>query len=85
MTAIRTDDLRDRIAAYAFAAVLDRADKIAGQAFLDRANRRTRAGPFAIGVFASLKLFPILYGLAYVASGQWHRAALAVAVAIGLQ
>lgn len=38
-------------------------------------------GPFAIGIFASLKLFPILYALAYVRTGEWRRAATATIVA----
>jgi len=45
---------------------------------------RGAAGPVAIGIFASLKFFPILYALAYVKQRQWGRAALAVGVAAAL-
>ena len=43
---------------------------------------RGRWGPVAIGIFASLKLFPIFYALAYLANGERRRAALALAVAL---
>lgn len=42
---------------------------------------RGRAGPLAIGAFASLKFFPILYALAYVRQREWAKAVLAVVVA----
>lgn len=45
---------------------------------------RGRFGPVAIGAFASLKFFPILYALAYVVQRQWGRAALAAVVAVVL-
>jgi hypothetical protein len=45
---------------------------------------RRSAGPVAIGVFASLKGFPILYALAYVAQRQYWRAGVAVAVTVAL-
>jgi hypothetical protein len=41
-------------------------------------------GPAAIGIFASLKLFPIFYALAYVRQRQWRRAVAAAAIAIAL-
>jgi hypothetical protein len=39
-----------------------------------------RWGPVAIGVAASLKLFPVLFAVTYLARGEWTRAAVAVAV-----
>jgi len=45
---------------------------------------RGRFGPVAIGAFASLKFFPILYALAYVRQREWRRAALAAVVAVVL-
>lgn len=43
---------------------------------------RGRLGPVAIGAFASLKFFPILYALAYLHQREWKRAALAAVVAV---
>jgi hypothetical protein len=45
---------------------------------------RGRFGPLAIGAFASLKFFPILYALAYVKQREWRRAGLALGIAIAL-
>lgn len=39
-----------------------------------------RSGPFWIGVAASLKIFPILFGLVYLGQRQWWRAAAVVAI-----
>jgi hypothetical protein len=39
-----------------------------------------RSGPFWIGVAASLKIFPILFGLVYLGRGQWVRGLAALAV-----
>lgn len=47
-------------------------------------SARGRFGPVAIGAFASLKFFPILYALAYVRHRQWRRAGLAAVVAVVL-
>jgi hypothetical protein len=44
-------------------------------AFLDR-----RWGPMAIGIAASLKLFPALFAITYLARREWGRAAVALAV-----
>jgi hypothetical protein len=48
-------------------------------ALLDR-----RWGPVAIGVAASLKLFPALFAVTYLARREWARAAIAVAVGVVL-
>jgi Glycosyltransferase family 87 len=44
----------------------------------------TRWGPVAIGVAASLKIFPIGYAVVYVARREWGKALTAVAVALVL-
>jgi len=43
---------------------------------------RTRAGPVAVGIAASLKLFPILLAAGYVAERRWWAAAASVTVAV---
>lgn len=40
-----------------------------------------RAGPFMIGLAASLKIFPLLLAVVYLGRREWGRAALSVAVA----
>lgn len=43
-----------------------------------------RGGPLAVGVAASLKIFPILFALVYIGRRQWWRATAALAVGVGL-
>lgn len=48
------------------------------------AGLERRWGPAAIGLAASLKIFPILFVVLYSARRQWWRACIAVAVGVGL-
>jgi hypothetical protein len=45
---------------------------------------RARWGPVAVGVAASLKLFPLLFAGLYLARREWRKLALAVALAVVL-
>jgi hypothetical protein len=44
------------------------------------ASLERRSGPIAIGVAASLKLFPVLFAVTYLARREWTRAAAALAL-----